>query len=103
MALDIHIGKKSDKAEFILEFPEKIHQHIFSRYEWVKRYARFGRMEDYYSDVFYTGSELHLLREDLVQVLRRVDSETLREFIGNFIAVCDIAIADNVNIYCFCD
>jgi hypothetical protein len=107
MPLDIHLSSSEKEAEIIepeMSFPEDLHDAIFFQKKGFKgKYAQFNRLIDYYSDTFYLGKQIMELKEELIDISINSEYKPLVSFSKIFISLCEKAITQSKNIYCFCD
>ncbi len=107
MSLDIHLSKNEKDAELVepeMFFPENLHDAIFIHKKGFKKeFKQFNRMHDYYADIFYIGDQILELKLELLEIERSTDYSPLKEFSKELIGLCEKAISNRKNIYCFCD
>ena len=106
MSLDIHLGSNPEEAEEIypdLSFEENLHDYLFVKNEWIKKYPLFWKMHDYYKDCLYPNEEIAGLKQEIAEILINVKDKKCKVFLKKLINLCDKSIAYKKNLYCFCD
>jgi hypothetical protein len=107
MSLDFHIAKARDEATrgrpvFLL--PDDVHAALFNRPDHLRDCPQLRRIDDYYADVVYSGSELALLIEELNRVTARLSSQTqVQVVLRQFGDACQQAITEGRALYGFTD
>jgi hypothetical protein len=107
MALDIHLASSKAKAEQLhpsLSFDETIHNRIFRDQEKMKKnYPLLSRLSDYYNDAYYAIDEIEDVINEVKIVMSKEKNTSSIKFLQQFLKICDLAINEGKNIYCFCD
>ncbi len=107
MSLDIHLGKTEKEAEISdreLFLSEELHEFVFHESGRIEKLGKqFSRLNDYYKDTLFQGTEIDDLKSELIVLAEKVNSQSLKDFLISFAKVCDKARSQHMNIYCFCD
>jgi hypothetical protein len=107
MPLDFHIAKARDEAararpDFSLSVD--VHAALFSRSDLLRDCPQLRRMDDYYADVAYSGSELSSLILELERVTARLAAHTqVQVMLRRCGDACRQAIAEGRALYGFAE
>lgn len=108
MALDIHV-LDSDTARPenwpVRQFEEAVHSAIFSGEARVaQRYPLLRRMQDYYADARFSGSDLRRLVAELEKVVPEfAGNPPVQKVLRQFLEVCESAASQGKVVLCLCD
>ncbi len=107
MSLDIHIGRNRCDAEKVypsLSFHEDVHALIFMREaQHLDQNTIFRKLNDYYHDTVFQAEDVEKLKTELKDMCSKIRDQEVINFLKKFIGICDEALLNNANIYCFCD
>jgi hypothetical protein len=108
MAYDIHLGLTETEASMslaVLSIDGNLHDYVFSiNNKELQKYTLIFRMQDYYADGFYHNQELKDFLRELIDFERVFSVDKAKaKLADDLIKVCNIALTQNANIYCFAD
>jgi len=81
-----------------------MHKNIFANQTKLLDKCRcLAKLNDYYVDVYYINGDIYKLKNDLQLFYEFTNNEEVKSFIDSFIQLCNYAITEDYNIYCFSD
>jgi hypothetical protein len=108
MALDVHVlNSEADRPVNwpACQFEEAIHSAVFfGSVPVVQQCPLLRRMQDFYADARYSGTDLHGLVAELQKLLPEFAGDApVHRILRRFIEVCRDAAAQGKVILCLCD
>jgi hypothetical protein len=108
MAYDIYLGLTKTEASInwpVLSIDENLHDYVFrGNDKELQRYVLLFRIQDYYADGFYHHQELNNFIKELIEFEKVFSIDKAKvKLAEDLIKVCNLALAQDVNVYCFAD
>jgi GTPase Era involved in 16S rRNA processing len=108
MAYDIYLGLTEKEASMslpALSIDENLHDYVFmGNDKELQKYTLLSRIQNYYSEAVYQNEELNDFLTELIEFKKifSIDKRKVK-LAEELIKVCNVALKQDVNVYCLGD